>query len=467
MPHDMEVLSPEYTKAMELNHTGALLFGQGELEPAKLHFLAALNLEPDNHLALQNLGAVLRNQGHHAAAESVARRSVKASGGNAFTRSNLGVSQLSLKKYDEALATLQGVLAELGESAPSWHNYGLALYMVGEYRSALCAFDQTLALNPDNTQCKSDRALTLLALGHLQEGLEAYECRWQLLAKSPVWELGVPEWQGEAVVGKHILVHHEQGFGDSLMLVRFVLPLLGLGAKITLAVPKELVRLFNMSFGHLLTVKDFKSTDFVALNYDYQSPMLSVMRHLCVDQPKTICPAPYLLMPVDPIAQRLPKNRKYRVGICWASGNHGPHLVERRRVTNLTDFLPLTELADTAVVSLQMGREVQDIANNGMQGLIFDLSHRVEDFASTAAIIAELDIVISVDSAVVHLAGALGVPSIMLSPYTRCWRWWQAAAGSGKPWYSNMKVFFQSADGTWTAAIAAAISSVRETLGVD
>jgi tetratricopeptide (TPR) repeat protein len=450
---------------MELNHTGATLFAQGELEPARLHLLAALNLEPDNYLALQNLGAVLRNQGHYAAAESVARRSVKISGGNPFATSNLGVAQLSLKKYDQAVATLESVMAKLPDSGPSWHNYGLVLYMVQRYEEALEAFNRSLELASPNFQCESDRALTLLALGRLQEGLKAYEVRWRLLAKSPIWELDVPEWQGEDLTDRHILVHHEQGFGDSLMLVRFVLPLLGLGAKVTLATPPALVRLFRASFGHLLTVKSLND-NLIALNYDYHTPMLSLMRHIGIESPTDIQSLPYLSAPADSIINRLPKNRKFLIGLCWASGNHGPSLAERRRVTNLVDFLPLTELDNAGVVSLQMGSEVKDIAANGMEGLIFDLSHRIEDFASTAAILTELDIVISVDSAVAHLSGAFGIPTIMLAPYSRCWRWWNTAMGTGKPWYSNMQVFSQSADGTWTDAIAKAISSVRKTLGM-
>ena len=209
------------TKTEELNAKGAEFFREGHLEPARLHFLAALSLEPNQPQVLQNLGAVLRSLGHYEAAESVARRSVAASDNNPFCRSNLGVSQLAMRRYNEATKTLQEVTKDLPNSGPSWHNYGLALYMTGRYDEALTTFNTSLGLDYSNSQLQSDRALTLLSLGKIQEGLEAYECRWNLLTKSKIWKTNIPEWQGEFLKGMRILAHHEQGFGDSLMLVRF------------------------------------------------------------------------------------------------------------------------------------------------------------------------------------------------------------------------------------------------------
>lgn len=450
----------EPTKAQMLNHAGAQLFGQGQLEPARLHFLAALSLEPNDHHTVQNLGAVLRQMGHYEAAESLSRRSVILSGNSPYCRSNLGVSQLGLRKYHEAEATLKAVLKDLPASAPSWHNFGLVEYMLGHYSEAMKAFDKCLGIEPMNVQCQSDRALNFLAMGEIERGLEAYEVRWQILRQSDIWKMPVTEWRGEDIKGKRLLLHHEQGFGDSLMLVRFVKDLQAqYDPKITLAVPPELGTLFRNSLGSEVGVADWKDPDLLAAAelFAYHCPLLSLMRYVGIKKPDDIDNRPYLrAVPTGPV--KLPA-AKFRIGICWASGNHGPQLMERRRVVSLTEFLPLTELRDAAVVSLQKGDNARDLERCGMEGLVYDTSYRLDSFADTAEIIHCLDLVITVDSAVAHLAGAMGKPVIMLSPFTRCWRWWSNS--SGWPWYGNMRVFHQASDGSWHGAMQRAISTAR------
>src|SRR5258708_5288858 len=147
------------TRADELNAVGAQCFAGGHMDPARLHFLAALYAEPNHVEALQNLGAVLRNLGHYEGAASMARRAVAASNGNPYCRVNLGVAQIGLRQYERALVTLQGVLDDLPLEGPVWHNYGLGLYMVNRREEALVVFDRSLELDPSNIQVQSDRAL--------------------------------------------------------------------------------------------------------------------------------------------------------------------------------------------------------------------------------------------------------------------------------------------------------------------
>ena len=449
------------SRADEINAIGADLFRQGQYEPARLHFLATLSLEPSHASALQNLGAVLRQMLHYEAAASVARRSVMLTQGkNPYCRSNLGVSMLALKQFNVAKDLLYGVTRDLPEAAESWHNYGLVLYMLGQYEEALEVFNKSLAINPSNNQCRSDKSLTLLSLGRIAEGLASYEVRWKLLQKNKIWATNVREWQGEDLAGQHILVHHEQGFGDSLMLSRFLLPLQKLGCSITLAVPAELMRLFeyNFDFAKVIDINDEMLDDPSA--FDYHSPLLSVMRWLGIKEPSDIDLSPYLK------AKQLSKlnfpQSQLRVGICWASGDHGHGLTERRRVVSLTSFLPLVELQGVTLISLQKGSAGGEIVKHGMEGMVFDVTHRLEDFAATADVIAQLDLVVSVDSAVVHLAAAMGKPTLMLGPYSRCWRWWNAA--DGLPWYEDLKTFRQSQNGTWDVAMNEVLYEVASKL---
>jgi tetratricopeptide (TPR) repeat protein len=444
----------EITRAMELNAMGAKFFGEGLMDPAKLHFLSALYCDPNEAQAWQNLAATLRNMHHYPAAEVAAHRAVQLTEGrNPYCRANLGVTQFANRKFADSLKTLEGVTKDLPEVMPSWHNYGLVLYMMGNYPEALRAFETALKFGYSDNLA-SDRALTLLSLGKIGEGLASYEVRWKLLAKHPIWSTVVPEWQGESLEGKHILCHHEQGFGDSLMLVRFVEPMLKKAQRVSLAVPAPLMRLFrdNLPFSiQILDVEDESLKD--PQGFDCHSPLLSLMRWSNISRPDQISSKPYFRqIPESPII--FPR-AKVNIGICWASGNHSRELVDRRRLAPLAAFLPLLHNPDVSLVSLQKGEDERDIALNGLEGIVFDPAHKLGDFFDTAKLISCLDLVISVDSAVAHLAGAMGKPTIMLSPYTRCWRWW--GKESGWPWYPRMKIFHQKGNGSWHSAIKDAI----------
>ena len=448
---------PKVDRVEELNSIGAKFFSQGQFDAARLHFLAALSINPMHADALHNLGSCLRQSNHYAAAESVARRSL-ALGDNPFRRSNLAISQFGLRRYVEALATLETVVRDIPHESMSWHNYGLVLYILGRYDEALAAFDKSLALSPTVAQVQSDRALALLSLGRIQEGLSAYEVRWKLLHRNKIWTSPIPEWQGEPLAKRRILVHHEQGFGDSIMLSRFLTQLSQRGCAITLAVPSELKRLMQRSFRFIRVVDLDDEVVADALTFDYHVPMMSLMRWLGIAKGTDINAAPYIYAKqMTPL--HLPLANFY-IGICWASGKRNRILDERRRTVPLMAFLPLTEIPGVSVISLQKGPGSEDIVANGMEGLIFDVSSKFEDFAATADVMAHMDLIISVDSAVAHLAGATGRPTLMLSPYTRCWRWWDKA--TGRPWYNRMHQYHQQSDGSWQHAMNAVVRDVQE-----
>lgn len=445
------------SRADELNSKGTAFHAKGELDPARIHYLAALSLEPNHPFALQNLSGLLSAQEQFDMAASVGRRAVAANPSSAHAKANLAVALLGLREYEKARRKFEDVTEILTQDASAWHNLGLALYMLNEHHKALRAFEKSLKLNPNNLLCQSDRALSLLALGRLQEGLEAYEVRWNLLWRSPVWELGIEEWKGQNLEGKHVLAHHEQGFGDSIMLGRFLNDLRFRGAKVTVAVPQELVRLFAHNFSWAEDVISFENLpQKKAEDFDYHVPFLSMIRWLGYKYPEQISAEPYLSAPPSTVKLNRPG---FRVGICWASGDHSRALTRRRRVVPLPLFLPLTELPNTCVIALQKGEAQKEISAIGAEGIIFDPMQKCEDFADTAAVIADLDLVISVDSAVAHLAGALGKPTIVLGPYSRCWRWWKEP--NGMPWYDFMRIYPQKVDGSWKQAVSASIGVIQ------
>lgn len=441
-----------------LVNTGADYGRDGNWQAARLHFLAALHIDPNNPHALHNLCAALYHLEMYAASVSIGRRALVHSPPDLtpHIKNNIGAALTGLKRFAEAQRLIREVISTIPKEPWPHHGLGLALYMTGNLENALAEFDRAVTLEPRSAQFRSDRALTLLSMGEVQTGLFEYEARWQssLLHKSRLWDLGVPQWQGEKC--NKLLVHHEQGYGDTLMLCRWVPVLQEYCQHLTLAVPKELVTIMRQSFSEV-DVYEW-SDETLGKDYDFHAPMLSTLRWLGVEFGGDFRPKPYLKTETTELSTALPK-APFRVGLCWASGDHGPKLRQRRRVVPLEQFLPLSEIEGVRLISLQKGPHTNEIMDIGAEGIIFDIMNRCEDFAATASVINELDLVVSVDSAVVHLAGGLGKPTIMLGPYTRCWRWWHPK--TGEPWYNNMQLLRQSANTSWQNATAALTMLVK------
>lgn len=442
------------SKSLELMNIGSKAYSEGKLGVAYLHYMASLVADPENHLSWMNLGAVLSNMQKSPASEAAARRALSLDPNDPGKMNNLANALSQQRKYSEAIEIYHKVLTQVPEDAGVHHNLGLCYYVIEQFDRAEIEFEQAVALRPGVTVVKNDLAMTRLALGVLHQGLAEYEVRWDTLHKSKVWSIGVPEWQGQSLYGRSILVHHEQGFGDSLMLCRFIPELLAKGAKVSIAVPKELIRLFRSNFPGCL-VLDWDDNPENAF-FDFHTPMLSMMRHLDYAFTADIEPSVYLKAPGT---FDIDLKGKFKVGLCWASGDHGFALQKRRRVIGLDKFLPLAADPRVQIVSLQKGQPVKEIEYCGAQALVYDALARAEDFADTADVISKLDLVISVDSAVAHLAAAMGKPVIMLSPSPRCWRWWNEL--NGEPWYSDMAIVQQAQDGTWDEALAEMLDIFR------
>ena len=444
------------SRADELNAIGAELhLNKGQIDVAKMHYLAALNVDPNHVSALQNLGAALVAMEKYEASASISRRAVAVAPDNFGAWGNLAVSYGGLRKYAKAIEIFERILPKIPrhQAGGVMHNYALNYHMQNKHTRAEKIYDEALSLLPNNLAITSDRALSILCQGRMNEGLSAYEVRWKSLYKSHIWKLELPEWQGQSLNGKRIIMHHEQGYGDSLMYCRFVKDLQQMGAKVTVAVPDILMELVQDSFQGIKVV-DWEDKNLDPNDYDYHTPMMSVMRWLKLE-PSEIDPSPYLKAKKwqDTLVMRLPKT--FKIGLCWFSGDHGKTMASRRRYAPLNLFLPITEIPGVKVISLQKEDGSQEVQSLGVEGWIVDYMQRMDSFADTASMVQELDLVISVDSAVAHLAGGMGIPTIMLSPYTRCWRWWNASdekGWSGLPWYQDMRVIPQSEDGSWDAA---------------
>jgi tetratricopeptide (TPR) repeat protein len=359
----------------------------------------------------------------------------------------LGRPQEALSCYEQALSLRPGYYEAV-------NNRGNALQSLNRHQEALASYEQARAMRPHDPEAQWNEGLALLALGELQRGWQKYEWRWQhrKLALPPRGEPATL-WNGEPdIAGRTMLLYPEQGFGDAIQFVRYASRVAALGARVHLACHESLAELFGTVPG----VARVLGADAESVPFDLHAPLMSLP--LAFDTALETIPAdvPYLAAAPAEAQEwrqrlvRLPGRR--RVGLAW-SGNPA-FAGARAKACPVEQLLPLLGAADTAWVSLQTGAAAADIrALVGVGRTLVDCSEHLTSFARTAAVIESLDLVITIDTAVAHLAGALGKPVWVLLPFSADWRWLVGRADS--PWYPTARLFRQPRIGDWAAVIAA------------
>lgn len=333
---------------------------------------------------------------------------------------------------------------------------GTTLYQLGQNQAAESWLVRSLCIQP-RPLAWWGYAEVLLQQGDYTTGFSAYEARQ--VPPSTLRGLhrlsGVPRWDGTDLTGKTVLIWTEQGSGDAIQFIRYAPLVAQRGARVIVLCPPALRRLFSTA----------KGIDSVICSYgpevgriDYQIPDAS-LPHRFQTTTDTIPGAPYLSAPEESTIQLSPGTN---VGLVWAPGQlETAHL--RSRAVRLEHLLPLITGPDIAWHSLQVGLAVAEIKELGLSGVIQDLAPRLKDFADTAAVISQLDLVITVDTAVAHLAGALGRPVWILLPYGANWRWLQDREDS--PWYPTARLFRQPWPGNWIAPVLAVREALRSLVG--
>lgn len=435
-------------RAIELNRLGAELVQKGDIEGAKWHFKTAYQLDPNFLPPLANLAIQYSAENHLQVSASILRRIAAFCPDDVNILNSLGNILTRLEYFDEAETVLQRCVKLGGEDPGVWQNLALWAHRSGRHKLAVEYIERVEALGHRSPVVANDKAHFLLAAGEsLQTALGLYEARWGVgtLPHLAPWDYHVPEWKGEPLKGASILFHGEQGYGDSIMTARFARRLKDLGAEdVVIGLPRPLCRLFALNGFEVLALEDVDAR--AMARFDYHSPMYSAMLHMGIEW-GDIDPRPYLQPPavsVPPVY-----DGAFNVGICWASGKRGSVMDWRRRYAPLEHWLPLTEIPRVHVWSLMKGPEERDIVDLNAEVLIIDDTRRLDDWAATAAYVAQLDLVITVDTAVAHLAGAMGVPVWMISQSQPCWRWREIDQGSGRPWYNCMRVFRQPNPFDW------------------
>ncbi len=458
-----QALEPDQKLALR-EREAVRMFGQGlehhnngDLEEAARIYGQALTLDPRIPDIYNNLGVALRALGKLEASAACYQRSLALNPDHAGSYTNLGNVLRGLGRLDDAAASHRLAVELAPDDANAHYNLGLALRDLGQITESLECFAKTLKINPDHPDCHFDRSLSLLQNGDLKEGFQEYEWRWKLSANPPR-AFEQPQWGGEDLGGKTILLHQEQGFGDLIQMARYIPMVKEKGGTVVVETQPQLSRLISTIDGAAKVVN--RGSDLPA--FDVYAPMMSLARIFNTTLDTVPDAVPYLKAP-DAQAVPLPANlsNPLKVGIAWAG--RATHQNDANRSSAFSHFTKLMGLADVAFYSLQTGPAAGDIAGHGCEAFVTDMAARMNDFADTAAVIGQLDLVISVDTAVAHLAGALGKPVWVVLPHPGDWRWMLERDDS--PWYPTMRLFRQSTPGDWSPVFEAIKQALSEQAG--
>ncbi len=420
---------------------GMILDEAGSREAAAVHFAACVALDPDRADAHHRLGRALEATGQFIAAIDAYVQAVRLCDSNAAYFIDLGSALSCLGRFNEARLAAELAIQLDPNAAEGHNNHGHALLNLNRSTAALASYEQAIALRPAYAKAQFGYALALLKSGDFARGWHQYEWRWHDCQR-PRADLDTPLWRGEDARGRTILLHAEQGFGDTIQFVRFAPLLAARGARVVLEVPRPLVRLLGAMDGISAVIAPGDPVPPI----DFHYPMASLPLAF-----GTVPAAPYLR---PPAGCRTNPHAKLAVGLVWAGDprqwDSRSNLIDRRRSTSLDMLAPLLAVDGVRFLSFQLGEARAQIA--GQPNRIADAMHGVTDFADTAARLAEVDLLISVDTAMAHLAGGLGLPVWMLSRFDGCWRWLEGRADT--PWYPAMRIFRQPAPDDWVAMIA-------------
>ena len=330
-------------------------------------------------------------------------------------------------------------LALVSGSAMAWNNLGTAELGLAHLAESERSFAEAIRLKPDLAEGHFNRATPLFLLGRTGEAWLEYEWRWRIerFEKAPS---AAPRWNGEPLVGRRLLVHEEQGLGDTLQFVRYLPLLAGERESVTMLCNPRLERLLSGSFPSIAVAPKPTVPD-----HDLAVPLLSLPR-LLGDARPTPPPAPYLLRPE---AARIEAPGRLKVGLVWAGNASHPR--DRDRSIPLERLRPWFDVPDVAWFSYQVGPRQSDVAELGLEATLPDLGHLQPDLYEAARVLAGLDLLVSVDTAACHLAGALGVPVWLLLARVPDWRW--GMTGMKTSWYPSMRLFRQPEIGAWQPVI--------------
>ncbi len=452
---------PDYTEA--LYNRGMTLRELKLLDEALASYERALAVRPDHAEAFYGRGVVLRELKRFDEALASYDQALAVKPDYFDALNNRGVVLHELRRFAEALASYDRALAVRPDYVPALANRGVTLHQLRRLDEALVCYDYALALDPGYVDGHFNKTLLQLLKGDYDAGWREYEWRrWKgenlTLFKRDFTQ---PLWLGQtAIEGKTILLHAEQGFGDTIQFCRYVPLVAGRGARVLLEVPAQLTDLMASLAGVAEVIaRQDKPPDF-----DLHCPLLSLPLALGTRVESIPAQVPYLSVPPEILRRwtnAVGPKRNLRIGLVWA-GSSG-HVGDAIRSISLRSLLPLADL-DAEFVSLQKEIRGDDATALKERGDIVHFGDELNTFADTAAVIANLDLVISVDTSVAHLAGALAKPVWVLLPFLPDFRWLLNCEDTS--WYPTARLFRQQAPGDWSGVISRVAIELEKLLQV-
>jgi tetratricopeptide (TPR) repeat protein len=450
-------LRPDYPEGH--NNLAMALMALKKYEEAEGEVRLALRLRPGYFDARSNLGSVLESLRRYEEAAAEYRKAIQLKPKSSGGWMSLGSALRNLRRFDDAKDACRRAIELSPDSPMERYNLGVVHLDLCEIDHAIACFREAVALKPDMALPHWGLALSLLANGDLEQGWKEYEWRWDCTQFHPTRpSFTQPSWDGLPLDGKRILLYCEQGLGDAVQFVRYASLLAESGARVIVQCQPSMRRLFATVPGVVATHCPPEPPP----DFDVHFPLLSLPRVIGTTLQNIPASVPYLSADTEKVEawkQRLASMAgRLKVGLVWAGNPE--HQRDHDRSISLAALAPLADAGEVAFVSLQKGAAASQTAAppTGMQ--LLDYTIELADFADTAGLIANLDLVISVDTSVAHLAGAMGKAVWTLLPFAPDWRWLLGRADS--PWYPTMRLFRQPAPGDWGSPIRAVAQALRE-----
>ena len=426
----------------------------GHLDEAFRCYQKVIQLNPGHTEAYINLGIICRARGRFHEEIRCYEKAIQLNPRSAEAFFNLGHAFFDREQFDKALACYEKVTLLNPSFHHAYMNLGMVLRIRGRHEEALSCYQKAIQLNPENADAHWNMANVHLLTGNFELGWKEYVWLWKTTdCKKQRREFSQPIWNGFDMKGRTILLYAEYGFGDTIQFIRYAPLVAERGARVIVECQRELVSLLQGCEGiEKVIPQGEKLPDF---DFRCSLMMLPVVFNTSLDTiPKKI---PYLTANTA-LAEKqhtrlLNDTSRMKIGIVWSG------VSTSKKFCSLETFAPLAQLKGVSFYSLQKGEAAKDILNapKGMQ--LYDCSDEMNDFSDTAALIENLDLVISIDTSVAHLTGALGKPAWTLLPFLPDWRWLLDREDS--PWYPTMKLFRQPSLGDWKSVIDKVMGNLR------
>ncbi len=445
-------VNPRHPEALNLASLLALV--RRDDGAAEDYARRAIAARPDFIEAVNNLGIILSTQARHAEAIVCYRQVLVHMPDSAATLNNIGTALANVGEFDEAEVCCKRAIELAPKIAETYVALGHTYHRMGRHQEAMRQYERALAIDPHNPRALANRAVTYLLMGRYEEGWRDHDLMPGLpqVSKKFVSDSS-PAWRGEPLGGKRLLIHTDQGLGDTLMFCRYLPLVQDYGGHVIFQCQPETHSLLHQFAGVTLV-----STDEPLPEHDLQCWLMS-LPHYFGTTLKTL-PVAVNYLRVDPKKaadwrERLPKNDQLKIGVVWAGNPR--HTNDANRSIPFAIFRELLNVEGVTFVNLQKGKGAEQARDMPGENWV-DPAAELKDFADTAAIVSNLDLVITVDTAVAHLAGAIGQKTWVLLPYVPDFRWLLDRDES--PWYPSIKLFRQEKVAQWPNVIQNVISEL-------